>query len=119
MVPVVVRRLDSAKTDWDPDFKVPRGKIAYGLPEMIKALVRWDQIREVPSVTGLVPVRSGSFAVLVDRDPGFKPGDKVESIGGVEINPPVYVTGVRPTARIGGRYRLIRYTFESRPEGVS
>lgn len=118
MVPVVVRRLSADKVDWDLDFKVPRGSLVYGLPEMVKALVRWDVIRDAPSVTGTVVVRSGSFAVPIGEDPGFKPGDKIEAIGGVKIDPPVYVTGVRPTARVGGRYRLIRYTFESRPEGV-
>lgn len=118
-VPVVVRRLDRAATEWDPDFKVPSGSLRYGLPEKVKALVRWDTVQHMPAETGMMVVRSGSFAVPVEaRTPLFKPGDMVTEIGGIPLNPPVYITGVRPSALVGGRYRFVRYTFESRPEGV-
>lgn len=118
-VPVVVRRLERSATDWDPDFKVPRGKVKYGLPETVRALVRWNAVEYAPTETGMVVNRSGSFSVPTkEKDPGFKLGDKVESIGGVRLDPPVFITGVRPSGLIGGRYRFLRYTFESRPEGV-
>src|SRR5690606_25340104 len=119
MVEVEVRRLDREATKWDEEFKVPRTGRLYGLPEKVRALVRWEE-RAVPTATGADIIRAGSFAVSADEpDPGFKPGDKVVSIGGHELVPPVYITGSRPSGRIGGRYRFIRYLFESRPQGVT
>lgn len=119
LVPVTVRRLDRSATQWDPDFKVPAGHLVYGLPETVLAIVRWDQERVSASPTGQVVTRSGSFAVPADSpDPEFRPGDKVEAIGGRVLEPPAYIVAVRPSGLIGGRHRFIRYEFEARNEAV-
>lgn len=119
MVEVEVRRINREATVWDEEFTVPRSPVVYGAPEKVMALVKWDE-RIVPTLTGAEVLRTGYFSVSAgERDPEFQVGDMVVSIGGRQLTPPAYVTAVRPSARIGGRYRFIRYLFETRPQGVT
>lgn len=119
---IVVEQLDKASTVYDADAREPIKQVRRATAVTLEAQVSWTRNRRVAfklGAQGGAQDEAGGYLVFLRRDViaagvTLQRGDRITSIAGVAVDPPLFLTNEQRAGHLSGTANLEIWDFADR-----